>query len=851
MSELTLVNTYKRYKAGTEKLVRWLVESADSCTDTNTIRRPSKNRVTRKVRTVDLVDFAERVVAAKDPLVNIPLEILDITKDAITGRTSCAEFYASLALGSDIPSSLADSNATHQHFLKVLIQVFAILRKEHKARRPKRKKKMPELATDTNDLANLYQHLELQETTDLPEGEQTSTKRPAKKAKAAPSKQHTDGISLDNEHEEMMFAIWALLKDLADLRSLVRDVFAQFKSGEVSWRTTCQAASNAMHMGGLLGYEFGDAYPEAGSFDQIISLLDMNWVEDVIRSSQTQGGSVEAETLQGGKASQGMTDQARLLIADGWLAMSDLMHMHWVFDNGKDPGAAEVRRTILPCSADLHRHPFTFTLLAIGEDLARLEARLQGFKNHAHPLLDKYTMSLVWTLRSDRLDIGVVAATGIYCDIYDALQGDLGYSLREVAPRLTSRAQNTLATIKAFSSAADDYIKAHIAQGLEDLFEEQGDMFKSEDLDDGTSGWGCWCWTDRENCKKAKVFIPFTLLAALPVLPAHILDETSPNVQALSGMFCSNLHIVLAALYLHRAGQLSGALTKRWPEMEAVIAGQDMLEKPMLRPGNGTVMLLAKQYSLALGLSLGQVAGASKPHLTSRAAHKFFPPMEAFSLKAKSHTKTMNTIKRLNFEPYVGSALLYDCVRLYASLGSGIKDQTIAQQWKDTKRLSPMQLHAVLQEVARAEEPYVDFSYVAFSLDCLSFLAPATREYMITAGEYVPKRPLFEITHDVLWDAGHAELRVQGKKRTSLAVAIPELNDLIECLQSQVRHADWSTTRHQPSVASAARELTAVHDAPTSSVPPAWRIDWTKQKRRTTESSLISAQSWSACSTKL
>ena len=88
------------------------------------------------------------MVAAKDPRVEIPLHILDFTKDVLTGRTSCVEFYSSLSQGADLDPSLLAANASHKHFLGVLVQVFDILKKEHKVRQPKWKKKMPELATD-------------------------------------------------------------------------------------------------------------------------------------------------------------------------------------------------------------------------------------------------------------------------------------------------------------------------------------------------------------------------------------------------------------------------------------------------------------------------------------------------------------------------------------------------------------------------------------------------------------------------------------------------------------------------------------------------------------------------------
>ncbi|EME38253.1 hypothetical protein DOTSEDRAFT_161092 [Dothistroma septosporum NZE10] len=139
MSDYTLVNTYKRYKAGTQKLVRWLTESASRChTDSpNSSRKP---RVARKIRTAELVACTEHIVAAKDPRVEVPPDILDVTKVVITGCTCCVEFYASLSQGADLDPSLLAANASHKHFLGVRVQIFDILTKEHETRRPERRK---------------------------------------------------------------------------------------------------------------------------------------------------------------------------------------------------------------------------------------------------------------------------------------------------------------------------------------------------------------------------------------------------------------------------------------------------------------------------------------------------------------------------------------------------------------------------------------------------------------------------------------------------------------------------------------------------------------------------------------
>lgn len=124
--------------------------------------------------------FAQHIVDSKVRTIEISVDILDVTKvseksvsntakwltshqDAISGREQAAKWYT--ALGEDTLGdnglSLDAANDSHQYFLKALRQIFDILRKEHKSRCPKRKKRMPVLASDTNDLTNLYVRIKM------------------------------------------------------------------------------------------------------------------------------------------------------------------------------------------------------------------------------------------------------------------------------------------------------------------------------------------------------------------------------------------------------------------------------------------------------------------------------------------------------------------------------------------------------------------------------------------------------------------------------------------------------------------------------------------------------------------
>lgn len=114
MASIPLVDTYKRYKAGTKRLVNWLATSVEIL---NT--KSNHARISKKVTVADLIIYATRIVEARDPRIEIDVSILDVTKDAITGRALAATWYQELASETD-SGGLHAANVSHRHFLNVL-----------------------------------------------------------------------------------------------------------------------------------------------------------------------------------------------------------------------------------------------------------------------------------------------------------------------------------------------------------------------------------------------------------------------------------------------------------------------------------------------------------------------------------------------------------------------------------------------------------------------------------------------------------------------------------------------------------------------------------------------------------
>lgn len=131
MAPQALLGRYKIYKAGTKKLVEWLVASAGRCCDLNAIikslacglplkaskkGRKHTDTPSLEIRVQELLKLAQ-AIANSEPSSNIPESIIQILKDVIAGRQECADWYAAQALKDG--GKLEKENETHRYFLMV------------------------------------------------------------------------------------------------------------------------------------------------------------------------------------------------------------------------------------------------------------------------------------------------------------------------------------------------------------------------------------------------------------------------------------------------------------------------------------------------------------------------------------------------------------------------------------------------------------------------------------------------------------------------------------------------------------------------------------------------------------
>ena len=110
MATKSIHGRYKVYKAGTKKVVDFLVSAGSKCADLKTVvksldcslpfksaKEPSNTSTANSeygIRIHELLKLAH-VIAATDPPLEVPEKVIENLKDVIAGRQSCADWYVS------------------------------------------------------------------------------------------------------------------------------------------------------------------------------------------------------------------------------------------------------------------------------------------------------------------------------------------------------------------------------------------------------------------------------------------------------------------------------------------------------------------------------------------------------------------------------------------------------------------------------------------------------------------------------------------------------------------------------------------------------------------------------------
>ena len=276
-----VIGRYRRYKAGTKKVVSWLAQNASHCCDIaakfNCFKPNSKSESEIKVPTKVLTALADIIVSAEANL-PIPEHILQVLEDVIDLRTDCAAWYETQAISDG--TDLAARNQSHKHFISVLKGVRASSRdsgnvvapvstgttaKDKKSSKSKKNKTSKKDGRD--GLANLFEMLDIEEPVPATLGQAPSI------APTTAKQWQGKFFALEDDQDNEAVALWCFLADMNDVRQYVRQLWLEYLEGQTSLGLTGMVTETALGMIERAGNDFVQQYHHFGEWDRLLDYL--------------------------------------------------------------------------------------------------------------------------------------------------------------------------------------------------------------------------------------------------------------------------------------------------------------------------------------------------------------------------------------------------------------------------------------------------------------------------------------------------------------------------------------------------------------------------------------------------
>lgn len=241
---------YQLYKAGTKKIVEWLVGTASRCADISSLHNAGISKTTSNIEARALVSLAKIIVAAHRtpscPLTGIVVTptIVLLLQKVIDGRQASADWYATQPASDEAVSG----NKSHQFFINILREVHCLLESVQQlvksgVRRIDSTSKSCCGENLERNMNNLFAALDLEEPSEPTLGDTPPSPRQTPKIRTTPP-----NITLDQEAGCKEFALYCHLENLRDVRIHVRNIWLEYASGSISIVTATMITEHALGM---------------------------------------------------------------------------------------------------------------------------------------------------------------------------------------------------------------------------------------------------------------------------------------------------------------------------------------------------------------------------------------------------------------------------------------------------------------------------------------------------------------------------------------------------------------------------------------------------------------------------
>ncbi|KAK3716046.1 hypothetical protein LTR37_006776 [Vermiconidia calcicola] len=760
---------YKVYKAGTKKLVDWLVNTGDRCCDLKAIIKSFQGRLptkhdeaankkfgtaapTYELRTQELVKLTQAIVDSEPP-VAVPENIIQVLQDVIAGRQECAEWYSSQAL--EKSGELAEENQSHRYFIMILQRIKELLLKaraklpsgaeETKPKSTSGSKENRTAPQDTGDntISNIFGCLRIEEPSPFPLGqEQPSGSSPSP----------ATNFKLEKAENDTSFAIWCFLQDLNDVRVFVKGIWLEYTRGGISFLAASSTTDTAF---GLL--RCADAEFAASS-----NLQTTDWIkilEYFGLSFNTNGQVIWLCRNPETPKTEPPPVSSQMNIVD-LLCPVAFLCIYSYSEEIRGTCEAERRRmkgeknVTNPQPSHLHHfHEFCNVLW----DLIPQLHYIAHTSLCEHIIIDEFVQGLVDVHRERKFPMWVVIACQIYLDLYDMLGNHIGHGVEALHKAFEKHRQVANDVLKYQEECKCDMEDVRDGVYTSDWADDAMDRFK-ETFDTSRKRIVKQVANSRIPEKEEKGYSTTAMERSLPAHAGAILTDLKIAMHRSGIQIANHGSYILAFAHLYKALRSKGVLNHEWHDMDMVLASfgsqHPLVAKAGSRFNSATAV---RNFYHAIGLSPAQLKAkvdkvkhspqgilesSRKLHITSALLAALSEREQVWEKRGSGHTKS-KTVE----------------VVLHALTASASeqKDKNARRKSQLRELFTPLQLLATFKKCIIADEPSLNFDYVGFMISCARLLTAIARKMHSTLqaihGSDVPDDDYISFVASVLQSA--------------------------------------------------------------------------------------------------
>ncbi|EME79336.1 uncharacterized protein MYCFIDRAFT_79567 [Pseudocercospora fijiensis CIRAD86] len=605
------------YKAGTKKIVDWLLRTASTLRDIAHILDTPQKKSKSTIKARDLMSLAKIITSAD---ATVPLAIVELLVKVIEGRKACAVFYASQH------SSDVAANNSHLFFIQILEDVHKQLAA---LRAPPAKCEFPQARSQEtkssaksleSELSNIFARLEVEEPSATPLG---SAPSPNQKATTPES----TNVVLEDDAQDAAFALWCHCEDLRDLRRYVQDVWQQYARGEVSLLAATMVADTAMSLMRFAGEELASNYPELSSWNGTLRFLSLRCTSANKPLATNEDLCTAYLYPEAGKPSHTARhdlDMIELLCPAIASLLQDVRshtkQLEKTLDQSKNVSLLMIR-PFFSFAYILYHQTYYLAMLT--------KTHKVGSKDHTRRR-PEFLIGLLDFCKTGELPMWLVSAAQTYSDIYEIIGEDPACASEFYLDEM-ERLEQTWKNFKANhtywqyeSDACEKSIRdaielsrsalevTRVSSGLADGFmracEEQApaklDPLHKERL---------------QNIMRygipQSVGKPLGSLAVLPCAPGMALWVAKGYWHTLGTTSANDGGMMVAMGHLYSACRRLGLMHTQWHDMEAILAFQKGQSPVVSRSSsnNSDARRLFRQYIVALGVPASKFANGQTP----------------------------------------------------------------------------------------------------------------------------------------------------------------------------------------------------------------------------------------------